>query len=164
MSVETEKLALRPLVSDDISMVERWLNTDHVLRWFGDPAGWLKEIRDEQNTYEWITHFIVEYKGRAIGFAQYYECAKFTDGDGRPWDNEPPETYGIDFMIGDQSMLGQGLGRSFVKLISERACSEGGASFLIADPEPENDLSIKVLKANGFKLDEKTGLYKFQCE
>ncbi|WP_159065779.1 hypothetical protein [Gorillibacterium timonense] len=39
---------LRRLSSNDISLVEEWLNKPHIIKWFGDPQEWLNEIHNDQ--------------------------------------------------------------------------------------------------------------------
>ncbi|UQZ88081.1 N-acetyltransferase [Deltaproteobacteria bacterium Smac51] len=152
------KLSLRPFTASDMPLMESWLKAAHVRPWFGEPEGWLAEIRNADGRIEAISHFIAEVECRPVGFAQYYDCFRFRGG--YPWDNEPEGVFGLDFMIGEADFIGLGLGRRLVGLISELASQETGAVSLFADPDPGNVVSVKSLLANGFILDEKTGLYR----
>ncbi|MDL2267872.1 acetyltransferase, partial [Desulfovibrio sp. OttesenSCG-928-G15] len=67
--------------------------------------------------------------------------------------------FGIDFLIGEEEYLGEGFGTELVRLVGSAAMQDAGAQRLIADPDPGNAPSIKVLENNGYVLDEKTGLY-----
>ncbi|MNI38595.1 Aminoglycoside N(6')-acetyltransferase type 1 [compost metagenome] len=149
---------LRKMSSHDILLVEEWLNKAHVKKWFGDPQEWLNEIHNCNGQYSWIIHHIVEYNQVPIGFCQYYDVSK--TGGGYSWDNEPPGTYGIDYLIGDESLLGKGIGNRIIKELTRWVIENEKSLQLIADPIEENIASIRVLVNNGYKFDKVTGLYK----
>lgn len=150
-------LSLRPLEDQDIEAVAQWLEAPHVRKWFERPWSWLEEIRERNTSFTWIQHRIAVLNDAAIGFCQYYDCSQCKVD--APWQDEPPGTYGIDFLIGDPGYLGQGYGTEVIRLVSREASRVPGAIKLIADPEPGNALSIRALEKNGFMLDTATGLY-----
>jgi hypothetical protein len=65
--------SLRALEEVDINLVQSWLSQDYVEKWFGDPIEWLEEIKDRNNKYSFIHHFIMEESNKPIGFCQYYD-------------------------------------------------------------------------------------------
>ena len=63
----------RSLIDADLPMLERWLKTPEVARWWGDPAEQLvllKEDLDDPLMRQWI----VEYFQRPFAYAQAYEA------------------------------------------------------------------------------------------
>lgn len=163
-------LRLRPMDRKDWPLMERWLNQIFIRRWLGRPEPWISEIRAaDGDPSAWIRHFIAEIAlpqaGRddseismmPIGFAQYYECLRTPIG--YPWQDERSGTFGIDYFIGEVKYLGRGLGSRLVQLICDKLIAER-ASYIIADPFPDNYRSIRVLKKAGFALDPDTRLYK----
>jgi RimJ/RimL family protein N-acetyltransferase len=156
--VNDRELSIRELNEADIPLLERWLQKEHVKKWYGDPGEWLDEIRDEKGAFSWIRHFIAEYGGLPIGFGQYYDCGR--TGPGYAWENEPAGTFGIDYMIGEEEYLGTGLGKRMISMLVMLVKKRENTAEIIADPVPENTLSAIVLEKCGFKLDGKTGLYK----
>lgn len=162
--VKKAMLSLRAVEDEDISRLEKWLNQDYVIKWFEDPEDWLIEIKGRNDEFYWIKHFIIELDDRPIGFCQYYDCSKTEKG--QLWDNEPEGTFGIDYMIGDPKLLGQGIGKQIVGLISQKTIRDKQPVQLIADPNLEDDKlnipSIRALESNGYHLDQKSILYKKQ--
>ena len=156
--LQAERLSIRLLKDVDMQRVKAWLYKEHIQKWYGDPCEWLAEINDRKGHFVWITHCIIQYNHEPIGFCQYYECSK--TGQGYAWDHEPPGTFGIDYCIGEENYLGQGLANCIVKLIGQQVIKNGSAIQLIADPAPENIKSIRVLEKNGYVLCPATGLYK----
>lgn len=67
-------------------------------------------------------------------------------------------------MIGKRELLGQGIGKTLVKLICDRVLDDNpDVTRLVADPTIEetriNEASIRVLEFNGFYLDKSSVLY-----
>jgi len=155
---------LRILQDNDIALVKDWLQQDYVSMWFGDVEDWMIEIRGRNADYNFIHHFVVEDSQTCmpIGFVQYYDYSKLPQEDGDI--PQPIETYGIGYMIGVRKLLGQGIGKKIVKLISEKVLEDNPKTVrIVADPTIEeakkNEASIKVLEANAFSFDDISGLY-----
>ena len=153
-------VTLRESNSNDISIIEVWLNKDYIKKWYGDPKEWLDEIQNVSGDFGWLNHYIAEYEGIPFGFCQYYDCGKTPKG--YEWDNEPPGTFGIDYMIGEEAFLGRGLGSIMIKKLIDLIISKENPTQIFADPAKENAASIKLMEKNGFTLDEATGLYKIK--
>lgn len=152
---------LRVLQEDDIELVRTWMQQDYVSMWFGDADEWVAEMKGRDKEYDFVHHFIVEDNQTPIGFVQYYDYSKIPGEEAL---SQPPETYGIDYMIGDRQLLGQGIGKILVKIICDKVLIENPSAVRIAaDPTIEetrkNVASIKVLEANGFEFDRVSGLY-----
>jgi RimJ/RimL family protein N-acetyltransferase len=155
-------LFLRRLENKDVVVVQKWLEKESVAKWFGDASEWLYEIEHRNDEFAFIKHFIVEGNDVPIGFCQYYDWNKAFEKDGYC---EPAGTYGIDYMIGDEHLLGKGFGKELVTLICDKVIEEHpDAILIIADPSIEeqrvNVASIKALEANGFRYDNETAIYK----
>jgi len=153
---------LRVLQDKDIELVKAWLQQDYVSMWFGDVEDWMLELKGRDNEYNFIHHFIVEDNQIPLGFVQYYDYSKLPLEEGEI--PQPVGTYGIDYMIGNRKLLGQGIGKKLVKLIFDKALEDNPEAVrIVADPIVEeartNEASIKVLEANGFEFDRVSGLY-----
>lgn len=153
---------LRRLENEDVVIVKKWLEKEYVAKWFGDPSEWLYEIEHRKDEFDFIKHFVVEENGVPVGFCQYYDWKKAFEEEKYC---ELAGTYGIDYMIGEEHLLGKGLGKELVKLICDKVIEDQpDAIQLIADPTIEeervNVTSIKVLEKNGFRYDEETAVYK----
>lgn len=148
-------LELRPLCGADIPLVEEWLNKEHVKRWYEIPemgvtiADWSAEIRAYKGEYRWITYLIVLLSGQPVGLCLYYKC---TDSVGEDFGSLPLEgAYSIDYMIGEQSCIGKGMGKEMINLLIEKIASLPDAVLVTADADRENRASVGVLTACGFE-------------
>lgn len=147
------ELILRPFWETDISRLEHWLYAPHVAQWYRHPDHWLREVRSRKGEFSFITHFIAEIDGTAIGFCQYYDC--FFSKEHEVWNDEwhvgeqKGDEYSIDYLIGDASYLRKGYGKEIVRLLTEKVRSLG-AKRIIVEPEKDNAASNKTLEANGY--------------
>lgn len=149
-------LELRLLHDDDISLVEDWLNKEHVKRWYEIPhlgvsiSDWLYELKERHGEFKWLTHLIVLQQGRPIGLCQYYKCEDSNDED---FGTLPISgSYGIDYLIGEETFLGKGLGKEMIKLLVSKVFSFPDAQRITADIDKENKASEKTLLSCGFTL------------
>ena len=150
---------LRALQESDIELVQSWLAQEYIAKWFGEASEWMDEINGRHKEYSFIRHFIAMQYGQPIGFAQYYHYANVSH------DPQDEGTYGIDYAIGDRSLLGQGIGKQLVQLICHQVLEDNSyVTCIVADPAVEdgqtNIASVKVLEANHFIFDAHTGLYR----
>ncbi len=149
-------LELRPLNDHDISLVENWLKKDHVRRWYVIPHlgitfdDWMHEIKERDGEFQWLNYLIAQWQGHPIGLCQYYRCADNKDED---FGSLPLEgSYGIDYLIGEESYLGRGLGKGIVTLLVEKIFSSPDARRVTADIDKDNKASEGTLLSCGFAL------------
>lgn len=155
------RIVLERLTRQDWDMVGHWLEKPYIRKWFGNPEDWLKEIKNTGGEYWWISHFIACCAGQPIGYCRYFDCSKTEAGF--PWENEPTGTFGIDYLIGRQEFLGQGLGSEIVEAISYITMAERRPIQLVATALEENTPSVRALVSKGYRLDKESGLYKYIC-
>ena len=152
---DAERLILRPFYDHDILQMERWLYLSHVAKWYKHPEHWLRELRDRNEEFAFITHFIAEYDGDAFGFCQYYDCyySQLHEVWHEHWRvcDKQGEIFSIDYLIGETDCLRRGFGKAIVaELIGKLRTLNAG--LCIVSPEIENTTSCRVLEANGFRL------------
>ncbi|MDF2654928.1 MAG: acetyltransferase [Bacillota bacterium] len=152
-----EQLRLRRFTDEDIPLFSIWLNKEYILKWYEDPDAWLAEIKGRTKEFSFITHFIVLYEGKPIGFCQYYPCANA----GEVWYGEIPAegSYSLDYLIGEEEYLGKGLGKGIIQLLTDKVFQQVDAERIIVQPESENGASCRALLASGFCFDERNQLY-----
>jgi ribosomal protein S18 acetylase RimI-like enzyme len=151
--VKELKITLRPFCDKDIPLMERWLYADHVKPWYEHPLDWLKELRERDGEFSFITHLIAEIDGEPIGFCQYYNC--YHSREYEDWGMEIPamgEIYSIDYMIGKAEYLRKGHAGSMIVLLLD-TLREIGAKAVIVLPDIKNTASNKTLEATGFCWD-----------
>ena len=149
-------LDFRLLNDSDIPLVEIWLNEEHVKRWYEIPVlgitinNWLSELKEHKGEFQWITYLIVLWQDRPIGLCLYYKCEDSSDED---FGTLPlADSYGIDYLIGEKSYLGKGLGKEIITLLVDRIFSLPYAQRVTADIDKNNKVSENALLSCGFKL------------
>ncbi|OQA13913.1 MAG: Aminoglycoside N(6')-acetyltransferase type 1 [Firmicutes bacterium ADurb.Bin356] len=148
-------LELRLLCDNDISLVEAWLNKEHVKRWYEIPHlnitidDWMSEIKQRGGEYRWLTHLIAVLQGRPIGLCQYYKCVDSDEDFGTLL---LTGSYGIDYLIGEEAYLGKGLGKEMIALLVDKIFSFPDARRVTANIDKNNKASEKALLSCGFLL------------
>jgi len=147
-------LELRPLNHNDIPLVEIWLNKEHVKRWYEIPLlgitidDWISEIKEYRGKFQWITYLIVLWNSHPIGLCLYYKCEDSKDED---FGTLPlTGSYSIDYLIGEESQLGKGLGKGMITLLMDKIFSFPNAQRITADIDKNNTASEKTLLSCGF--------------
>lgn len=149
-------LGLRLLNDEDISLVKIWLNKEHVKKWYEIPHlgvsinDWIYELEERGGEFKWLTHLIVLWEGRPIGLCQYYKCEDSKDED---FGSLPiAGSYGIDYLIGEETFLGKGLGKEMIASLVDMVSSFPDARSVTADIDRANKASERTLLSCGFEL------------
>ena len=149
-------LELRMLTDKDVPLVEAWLHNRHVKKWYEIPQlgikidDWMAEISQREGKFHWLTYLIATWQGQPIGLCQYYRCEDSHDED---FGTLPVRgAYGIDYLIGEESYLGMGLGKGIIALLVDRIFAFPDAKRVTADIDPDNIASKKALLSCGFAL------------
>lgn len=67
-------LTLRSVEDSDMKQLEIWLNKEHILKWYYDANEWLNKIKERNDNFRFLSHFVVLIDDKPIGFGQYYDC------------------------------------------------------------------------------------------
>ncbi len=148
--------AFRPLTRDDFPLVGLWLREPHVARWWADdptPKGLEADYGGVIDGTEPAEVFIAYHAGRPIGLAQRFRMDAYPD-----YRDEvdavvpvPPAAAGIDFLIGDSTRIGQGLGTRMLKEFATQLWRDDpAASGIIVPVHVENSASWRALEKAGF--------------
>jgi aminoglycoside 6'-N-acetyltransferase len=135
----------RPFTDADLPLVERWLVTAEVARWWGDPAkelALLKDDLDEPLMRQWI----VEHNERPFSYVQAYEAHAWPQ---RHLQHLTPGTLVIDAFVGEPDMLGCGHGSAFLRLFATILITEGAPAVAI-DPDVDNIRAKRAYARAGF--------------
>jgi aminoglycoside 6'-N-acetyltransferase len=141
------------MVVDDLPMVEAWLRAEHTQPWWSYEVDYeeiVQATRGEVPVEPWI----LRIDGVDAGYFQVYDVA---------YDDEyraacasvgvAPGTAGIDYLIGEPSLIGGGLGTRAVGAFSRDVVfGRGEWPAVSAGPDPANGASIRVLEKNGFRV------------
>jgi RimJ/RimL family protein N-acetyltransferase len=150
-------LILKPLEDRDLPLVKEWLYKDYIKKWYDDPEEWLYEMKERKGAFHFIQHFIVCDENGPIGFCQYYDCFEAKED----WYSvdRPQSVFSMDYLIGEETCLGRGLGKEIVRILSDIIRVVEKAHEIVVQPEKENIASCRALLANDYVYDEEKGYY-----
>jgi aminoglycoside 6'-N-acetyltransferase len=145
-----------PVEPRHLNMISEWLAQPHVAQWWNnDPEKEMADIADHMDSVS-VEPFIIMLGDEAIGYLQAYDPHLEDD---HPYQDQPTGTMGIDLLIGEADLIGQGHGPrlidEFVSLLFEE-----GVPRVITDPDPANEHAIKAYRKAGFvEFDTRTSIY-----
>jgi len=151
------RVDLRAFEDKDLIIFKQWLCKEHVAKWYEEPSEWISEIENRYDKFKWVTHFIVEVAGVAIGFCQYYDYSL----GGETWHNnaDVKGSYSIDYMIGEEKYLRKGFGTDIVFALIEKVKAKTDAKKIIVQPESNNKASRNTLLSANFMYDVENDVY-----
>ncbi len=134
---------------DDLPMLRRWLETEAVRRWWGEPE---EEIRliEEDFTEPRMAQWIISHHARAFAYAQAYEVHAWPAPH---LEALPDGAKAIDVFIGEPDMIGRGHGAIFLRRLAEHLI-EAGAPAVAIDPVADNARARRAYAKAGFEGDE----------
>jgi len=158
---------IRAFKDNDLQLLDKWLHKEYIEKWFEVPGictidDWLYEVKNRDGEFAWINYFIALWEDCPVGFCLYYQCADAKED----WygDTSLDGTYSIDYLIGEESCLGKGLGNKMIAKLMEMIFSHKEAKKIIVQPDQRNEASCNLLLSNGFILDESNNIYKITKE
>jgi len=130
----------------DLPLLERWLLSPHVLRWWGTPAQQLTALAQRSRD----TDAVITADGRPVGYLCWQtpptselEAARLTD--------LPDDLVDIDILIGEPEFVGRGVGPRALVLLLAKLRGEG-AGFAGVGTSTSNRAAIRAFEKAGFRL------------
>ena len=135
---------------EHIELLKNWLQGEHV------QGFWQELVKAEELASEFLSQlqkrgvrsFIADFKGKAMGYIQFYEVSQKSESWG---DQKPEEVYEIEILIGESIYLGQGLASQMISQFIDFMRDEVDLSNLIIDSRSSNAKALKAFKEVGFK-------------
>lgn len=150
-------IGFRPMAEDDVDLIVGWQHRDHVRVWWGEPptqeevaAKYLPRVRGESPT----EMFIVVADGRDVGMIQRYRSADHPDYPASFAESgiDASASAGIDYLIGDPTVTGKGVGASMISAFTERLFADmADIARIIVTPQAANVASCRVLEKAGYE-------------
>jgi aminoglycoside 6'-N-acetyltransferase len=138
----------RPMTTDELPLVQRWLRAPHVAEWWGEPDeqfGLVSGDLDEPA----MDQFIVSIANRPFGYLQCYRLTDWNTGFGE----HPDGTRGIDLFIAEHDMLNRGHGSELIRGFADGMLG-AGTPRMVTDPDPQNLRAVRAYEKAGFRKDQ----------
>lgn len=154
-----EQIYLRKFEDDDIDLFTYWVKKDYISKWYKNPDEWMDELKNRQDKFKFVNHYIVMHQDTKIGFCQYYDCYYAKE----EWYevNTLDSLFSIDYLIGDEEYLHKGYGKAIIELLTSTIANNTNAKQIVVQPERENIPSQKALLSAGYTYDEEKNYYFF---
>jgi aminoglycoside 6'-N-acetyltransferase len=152
-----DDLSFRPFADEDVSRMAAWLRDPEVGAWWHgvtetyDDAFVRGHVLEDAGT---VTHAIVELDGVPIGFQQWYDARRDAEAREAFRLDGHDEVWGIDQLIGESRLHGQGIGTRQVRAVGDWLLGPDGpgAERLITDPVVENLRAVHCYERAGFRV------------
>lgn len=149
-------LHFRPLQRADLALLAQWLAAPHVQRWWreaSDLASVEKEYGPAADGIDPTDVCIVEEDRRPVGMIQRYRLVDYPEwARAMPAGHTCPDGAGIDYLIGDQTRIGQGLGgRVISAFVEETWARYPDVPSVVVAVQQANRRSWRALEKAGFR-------------
>lgn len=150
------KMDFKPLLISDFPLLYKWLETHHVKQWWDqDIVHTESSVKDKYISYiegyklengekKPISAFIIYLIDKPIGYIQIYNAYDFTRK--LKLTNLSKSLGAIDFFIGEEEYLAQGIGAEILKAFDYQSFD-----YILVDPSIDNIAAIKTYEKAGFK-------------
>ncbi len=132
----------------DLPMIRRWLETPHVMKWWGDPDTQYALVRGDLG-HPAMQQYIVAVNDRPFAYLQCYDPTAWPDNG---FGELPSGTRGIDQFIGEADMIGRGHGSALTRSFID-GLPDGGTPRIVTDPSPDNSRAVRAYEKVGFRKD-----------
>ena len=153
-------ITFEPLHESHFPLLLKWLEAPHVKKWWDQDVTYTLElVREKYSSYikgyklvdgvpQPIQGFIIHNNQNPVGYIQIYNAYDFPRSN--PLLGLPANLGAFDILIGEESVLQQGLGS---KAIFEFLKLHGNQySHIFTDPDSSNIAAIKCYEKAGFKM------------
>ena len=155
MTFDPVLISFRVFALEDLPLLYRWLNTNHVAQWYG--AGHVRypayervveryapRIRGEEPT----DSYVILYAGAPIGYIQTYRVADYPEDR---W-QVGAGAAAIDLLIGEADLVYRGLGPKILRrFLNEIVFADPGVTSCVIGSSVSNAAAIRAYEKAGFK-------------
>ncbi|MEO5692165.1 MAG: GNAT family N-acetyltransferase [Usitatibacter sp.] len=147
-------ITFRALSIDDMQSMFLWLLRPHVTKWYARAPVSFTEVVAKYGPRTLaespVAAYIIAVDGKDAGYIQTYPLDLFPDYAGRLACE--PGVMGMDIFIGEELMLGWGLGtRAISQFVEEIVLARTDVPAVVAGPVEGNNASIRAFEKAGFQ-------------
>lgn len=151
--MNSAEINFRKLRLDDLSLIQRWLNSDFVSRWYGSGNYAYADVLEKYGsriTGESPTDpYLICYGQMPIGYIQTYKIIDYPEYNALVQADE--HTAGVDLFLGEERYTNQGLGTAALQhFLMEIVFAKAGIDACMLGPAPTNKAAIRVYEKVGF--------------
>lgn len=153
------EVTFRPLADADLGLLADWLGRPHVQAWWRDPLApakvvekYVPRIRGQSP----IEVFVVLLDGFDVGMIQRYRIVEDPEllAGLAKLGFDGSQSAGLDYLLGDASVVGRGVGTEMVRSFSDRLFADlDGITTIAVTPEAANAASCRLLEKAGYRRD-----------
>lgn len=139
-------IELAPFLPErDLALLETWLGRPHVSRWWGEPAEALQEIVEPPAGGG---EALISVDGVPAGYVRWQTPAR-EELDAAGLHEVPDDAIDIDIALGEQELLGKGIGSRALSLLRDRLLHDGTRTIMLAT-SVDNVRAIRAYEKAGF--------------
>jgi aminoglycoside 6'-N-acetyltransferase len=136
--------------SDDAKLLREWDKRPHLQLSSNPESDWEYEKQLELNP-DWRDWWMAELNGKPFGFMQIMICGADPE-DYWEWGPAPRTAKAIDIWIGEENLLGQGLGTHMMAFAVKNCFSDPLIETILIDPLNSNTRAHKFYEKCGFSF------------
>jgi aminoglycoside 6'-N-acetyltransferase len=149
-------LTFRALDRADLPRLGQWIAASHVQPWWrepADPASVEAAYGPAIDGPDPTELFVVQLDGRPIGFIQRCLLRDNSDyGEALSRAGTDPDAATIDYLIGDPTLVGQGLGTQLIAtFVADTWVRHPDVDSIVVAVQQDNVASWRVLEKSGFR-------------
>jgi aminoglycoside 6'-N-acetyltransferase len=139
----------RPLTAADLSLVDAWLQREHVAQWWRPDETTIPEYVDALEGRDPTDLYVILLDARPVGMIQTYLVADHPEYEAILHVGEG--VAGVDLFIGEDELIGGGLGPEILRtFMREVVFARRGTYACVAGVEPANTRSLRAFEKAGF--------------
>jgi aminoglycoside 6'-N-acetyltransferase len=153
--LDMTNIQFRPLEKRHLPLLHKWLNTDHVVKWWYGKTPMTPDVVNSKYT-PYITGekptraYIIAIDGIDVGYIQTYLICDYPEYNACV--HADSHASGVDLYIGHPDFIHRGYGASIMKaFLKDCVFCDPRVDKCIIGPEPKNRAAIRMYEKAGFR-------------
>lgn len=139
-------ITFEEFTDNHLIQLHQWLQVSHVREFWDDGDRTLEQVKNHYSFEEGVKRYFFFIDGNPAGYLQSYVIDR--NNEYYDFSLDDKENIGIDFFIGNKSLLGKGFAVNVLAEFVLTYCQD--VVRLIVDPKPSNSKAIHIYEKYGF--------------